>query len=437
MTLAGKKVLVVGLGRSGLAAARLLLRRGADVTVTDRKPASEIGARATALGPGVRLELGGHRAESFRRADLVVLSPGVPPLPELADARGEVLGELELGCRLLASRIVAITGTNGKSTTTSLVGAMLERLGKPLFVGGNLGTAVCEAVGGPADGPDGIVVIEASSFQLETVTRFHAHVAALLNVTEDHLDRYADLAAYASAKGRVFGNQTRDDFAVVRADLADVPDQAGSDARRLTFALGSADATLDGTTVVLGGERLDAAGLPLVGTHNLENLMASLLVARCLGVAPSDGMATARRFRPLPHRMEHVAEIRGVAYYDDSKATNVGAVARSLEGFPRPVVLIAGGRDKGGSYRPLREVAAKGLRGAVLLGEARDLIANALEGAVTVEMAADMNDAVRRAAALAHSGDAVVLSPACSSYDMFANYEERGRVFRAAVEGLA
>jgi len=434
MTLAKKSALVVGLGRSGLAAARLLLRQGASVTVTDRKSEEELGAAATALGPEVRLELGGHRARSFRDADLIVLSPGVPPLPELDEARGEILGEFELACRLLRAPMVAVTGTNGKSTTTSLIGEMLGLLGRPLFVGGNLGTPLCEAVGGPADRPEGIVVAEVSSFQLETVGRYHAHVALLLNVSPDHLDRYADQEAYARTKARVFSNQTPADFAIVREDLVELCRTA---ARPLRFGSSpGADARLDGGSIVLHGLRLDASGLPLVGRHNLENLAASLLAAGCMGIAAADAMEVARAFQPLPHRMERVAETRGVAYYDDSKATNVGAVARSLEGFPRPVVLIAGGRDKGGSYQPLRAAVAKVARAAVLIGEARPLIASALQGAVPVELAEDMADAVRRAAALALPGDAVVLSPACSSYDMFKNYEERGRAFRAAVEAL-
>jgi UDP-N-acetylmuramoylalanine--D-glutamate ligase len=436
MTLHGRNALVVGLGRSGVAAARLLRERGARVTATDKKPLSALGAVADVLGPQVRLELGGHRAHSFRAADLVVLSPGVPPLDELREARGEVVGEFELGCRLLRAEVVAITGTNGKSTTTSLVGEMLRCLGRPIFVGGNLGTPVCEAVGGPADRADGIVVAEVSSFQLETVGRYHARAAALLNVTEDHLDRYPDMEAYRRAKMRVFLNQTAGDFAVVRGDLASAT-RAATPARTFSFASDApADATLDAKDIVLCGTRLPTTGLPLVGRHNLENLMAALLVGRCLGVAPADALAAARGFRPLPHRMEPVAERAGVAFFDDSKATNVGAVASSLAGFPRPVVLIAGGRDKGGSYAPLRDAAQKVVRAAVLIGEARERIAAALQGAVAVDLASDMGDAVRRAAAIARPGDAVVLSPACSSYDMFSDYADRGRAFRAAVEAL-
>jgi len=436
MRLAGRKALVVGLGRSGLAAARLLLRQGAEVTVTDKRSEQSLRAAATALGPTARMELGGHRADSFRKADLIVLSPGVPPLPALADTRAEVIGEFELGCRLLNSMVVAVTGTNGKSTTTSLLADMLRPLGRPLFAGGNLGTPVCEAVGGEVDHPDGIAVLEVSSFQLETVSRYRAHVAVLLNVTEDHLDRYPDFDSYARVKARVFANQSAEDHAVVRGDLVGLTKSA-TPARVATFhSTERADAHLDGENVALGTERLPIAGLPLVGRHNAENLMAALLAARCLGVSPSSGIAAARAFRPLPHRMERVAEVAGVVYFDDSKATNVGAVALSLEGFGRPVVLIAGGRDKGGSYEPLREAVRKAARGVVLIGEARQRIGDALSGVVPVEMAGDMGDAVRRAAAMARVGDAVVLSPACSSYDMFENFEQRGRAFRAAVEGL-
>jgi UDP-N-acetylmuramoylalanine--D-glutamate ligase len=296
---------------------------------------------------------------------------------------------------------------------------------------------VCEAVGSEADRPDGILVVEASSFQLETVRRFHAHVALLLNVTEDHLDRYPDFEAYARTKMRIFDNQTADDHAVVRTDLLARVREA-TPARVVAFhPEESADARLEGGDIVLGGERFSTVELPLVGRHNAENVMAALLAARSLGVPPSSAFEAVHTFRPLPHRMERVAEVGGVAYFDDSKATNVGAVARSLEGFPRPVVLIAGGRDKGGSYEPLRLAIRQVARAIVLIGEARERIAQALHGIVPMETASDMDDAVRRASALARSGDAVVLSPACSSYDMFENFEHRGRAFRAAVEALS
>lgn len=435
MRLDGRNALVVGLARSGRAAARFLLLRGARVTVTDRRGEADLADAVRELRGGVAFELGGHRADTFRAADLIVVSPGVPAIPEIAAAREagvEVIGEYELACRFLRGRLVAITGTNGKSTTTALAGHLIGALGRPLFVGGNLGTPLCEAVGTPAGSPDGIVVAEASSFQLETVREAHAHVAALLNLTEDHLDRYPSMAAYAAAKQNVFANQTADDAAIVRAGL-----HASTAASVRRFAPSPpADAWIDGADLVVGAARVPAADVPLVGRHNHENALAALLVARAVGVPPDASRERLRTFRPLPHRMEPCGEAGGVAFYDDSKATNVGSVVGSLMGFPAPFVWIAGGRDKGGDYAPLRAVLRGRARAAILIGEAREKIERAVADVVPTEAAASMDDAVRRAFARARPGDAVVLSPACSSFDMFRDYEHRGRAFRAAVESL-
>ncbi|MEK6606528.1 MAG: UDP-N-acetylmuramoyl-L-alanine--D-glutamate ligase [Myxococcota bacterium] len=435
MSFAGRSVLVVGFGRSGLAAARFLARRGARVTVTDMRTEAELHGAVRALGGAATLELGGHRAESFTSTDLVVLSPGVPPLPEIDAARRagvEIVGEYELACRQLRGTLVAITGTNGKSTTTSLCGHLCAELGRPLFVGGNLGTPLIEAADGPAAGEDGLVIAEVSSFQLETVRDAHAQVAALLNVTEDHLDRYADMGAYGAAKQRVFLNQTERDLAIVKGGL-----EAATRASVRRFASDQrADAWLDGADLVIGETRYATSDLPLVGRHNHENALAAFLVARAVGVSQGAIRERAKSFRPLPHRMEPAGEIDGVAFYDDSKATNVGSVVGSLEGFVRPLVLIAGGRDKGGDYAPLVAVLRRRARAVVLIGEARERIAAAIGDALPIVVADDMPAAVRRARTLAQPGDAVVLSPACSSYDMFENFEERGRAFKAAVDAL-
>lgn len=451
MDLRGKRVLVVGLGRSGLGAARLCAARGARVSVTDRHGAGELGAALCELRAlGVGLELGGHVAASFEAADLIVLSPGVPDLPELGAARRAgvpILGELELSYRFCQAPVIAVTGTNGKSTVTSLLGAMVAASGRPTFVGGNLGTPLSEAVGSPAAGPGGALVLEVSSFQLETVETFHAKVAVLLNLTEDHLDRYPTYAEYVAAKARVFERQTSNDYAVVNG----APDQAecvrlaaNGGARVFKFA----QKVGPGVAAWYEGGRTLAVELPiphlsvpraelqLAGRHNVENALAALLGALLFGVDPEHCRSALRDFRGLPHRMELVAEVNGVPFFDDSKATNVGSVVGSLTGFERRIVLIAGGKDKGGDYDPLIPLLRQVARHLVLIGAAADKMQSVLDGVLPIHRAPDLPAAVRLAAELARPGEAVVLSPACSSYDMFQNYEERGRVFAAAARSL-
>jgi len=443
--LAHKRVLVVGLGRSGIAAALLCAARGARVTVTDKRSQAGLGAALVQLPSGVTHELGGHRGESFLGADLIVVSPGVPEIPELAAARAagvEITGELELASQFVSATIVAITGTNGKSTVTTLVGEMLRATGRPTFVGGNLGEPLAEAVGTPAAAEGGFCVVEVSSFQLETVGAFHPRVAVLLNITPDHLDRYDGLDGYAAAKARVFAAQTPDDFAVVNFDdpLA-VRASAAARSRRDGFSIRQSLAT----GAWLGGPlMLKLANQPpesypadlawLLGQrHNQANALAALLAARLAGATPAEARAGLLAFRPLAHRMELVAEADGIAYYDDSKGTNVGAVVAALDGFPRQVVLIAGGRDKGGDYAPLAEALGRVGRAAILIGEAADKMQAAFEGVVPVERAPTLEAAVDSARRLARPGDAVVLSPACSSFDMFRDYAHRAEVFRGAV----
>jgi UDP-N-acetylmuramoylalanine--D-glutamate ligase len=443
--LADKRVLVVGLGRSGIAAAALCAARGARVTVTDKRPAAELARAVAQLPAGVAHELGGHRRETFLGADLIVLSPGVPAIPELGAARAagvEITGELELASYFVAGTIVGITGTNGKSTTTTLVGEMLRATGRPTFVGGNLGEPLAEAVGTPAAEAGGFCVVEVSSFQLETTVTFRPHVAVLLNITPDHLDRYDGMDGYAAAKARIFAAQTPADFAVVNFDdpLA-VRAFDGAPARREGFSIVETLATgawLGGPLLLkLPGQLPESypADLPwLLGQrHNQANALAALLAARLAGASPAEARAGLLAFRALAHRMELVAESDGVAYYDDSKGTNVGAVVAALDGFPRRVVLIAGGRDKGGDYAPLGEALRRVGRAAILIGEAADKMEAAFRGVLPVERAPTLEAAVDAARRLARSGDAVVLSPACSSFDMFRDYAHRAEVFRAAV----
>lgn len=455
MELKGKQVLVVGLARSGISAARFCASRGARVTVTDQAPAAKLEGAVAKLGGCAALELGGHRPESFTGADLIVMSPGVPELPETTAARQagvEVIAEIELAYRFLDPRavLVAITGTNGKSTTTSLTGAICAASGVPTFCGGNLGNPLIEAVDTPANAPGGYVVAEVAGFMLETCTGFRPKVAAGLNITEDHLDRYGTMDVYASMKNRVFRWQTAEDHAIANAEDPRVVAGARAAAARYWEFSSARDVPAGAflgagrreLVLRLGGgaeERYPADDLVIVGTHNLENAMVSYLAGRLAGVPPEAVRAAAKAFRPLAHRMELVGELDDVLYYDDSKGTNVGAVAAALDGFPRPVVLIAGGRDKGGDYGPMIRALERCARAVVLIGEATPIIERAFAAAAVkfpAVRAGDLHDAVRTARGLARSGDAVVLSPACSSYDMFKNFEHRGRVFREAVSAV-
>ena len=452
--LANKRVLVVGLGRSGIAAAKLCAARGARVTVTDKRDERAFGTALDALPVDITRELGGHRLATFTGAELIVLSPGIPEIAELVAARAAgvtVTGEMELASRFVSSTLIAITGTNGKSTTTTLVGDIMRATGRPTFVGGNLGDPLADAVGTPAAGSGGVCVVEASSFQLETVATFRPHVAVMLNVTADHLDRYADMNGYAAAKARIFAAQTGGDYAVInRDDPLAVAASDGIAARRIGFSVaravdqaGSISGWVagDGLALQLPGagavERYPGNLPALVGRHNQANALAALLAGRLAGATAAEAEAGLRAFRALAHRMELVADTGGVAYYDDSKGTNVGAVVAALEGFPRPVVLIAGGRDKGGDYAPLAAALGRVGRAVVVIGEAADKIAGALTGVLPVERAATMDDAVAAASRAAQPGDAVVLSPACSSFDMFRDYAHRAEVFRAAVARIA
>jgi UDP-N-acetylmuramoylalanine--D-glutamate ligase len=463
--LRGKRVLVVGLAQTGIAVARFAARRGARVVVNDGRPADAMGERLGALraaladlGPldhEVELELGGHPEAVFTGADLVVMSPGVPELPAMAAARAagiEVIAEIELAYRFLhpEALLVAITGTNGKSTTTALTGSLCEATGRPSFCGGNLGNhPLIDAVDGAANGPGGYVVAEVAGFMLETCTSFRPRAAACLNITEDHLDRYGTMEVYASMKTRVYRWQTEDDAAIANANCPLTLAGARASRGRLFLFDSVRDVergaflSPDRSEIALrlgdGEERYPVADLPIVGMHNMENAMAAYLCARLVGVEPDAIRRGAAAFRPQKHRMELVGRRGEVVFYDDSKGTNVAAVAASMRGFPRPVVLIAGGLDKGGSYEPMFQALDGVARGMVLIGQAAPLIraAAAEHGAAyPVVDAPDMHEAVRLAADLAQPGDAVVLSPACASYDMFENFGHRGRVFRDAVSAV-
>jgi UDP-N-acetylmuramoylalanine--D-glutamate ligase len=451
MQLAGRRVLVLGAGKSGLAAARFCAARGAKVVLSDRRDRAALGSSIAGLPDAIELELGGHRHESFTAAELLVLSPGVPALTQIAAARERgvaILGEVELAARFLRAPIVGVTGTNGKSTVTSLAGQIGKESGRPTFVGGNLGTPLIEAVGSAADREEGLVVAELSSFQLESCETLRPRAAALLNLTPDHLDRYDGLEAYGAAKLRIGAHMNGADVLVVNDEDAFFAPRVAKilpEVKTLRFGrerkAGRHAFVEDRHLVVEIGNfsfRFPTGELRVVGRHNLSNALASLLLMVGSGLCDLEAARRGlRSFEPLPHRMERVGERRGVRFYDDSKATNVDSVVAGLDGFPSPFALIAGGRDKGGSYAPLCEVLRHNrCRGVVLIGEATDRIAEALSGDLRVERAQTLEEAVRYAADLCRPGDAVILSPACSSYDMFENYEHRGRVFRGAVEAL-
>ncbi len=446
MELSRKKVMVVGLGDSGLAVVRFLTARGARVRVNDQRDAKTLGAAATeAEALGAELVLGGHSDGAFEDLDLIVVSPGVPPLPQLdqAEERGVlVVSEVELAARFIDAPIVAITGTNGKSTVTTMIGQMASHLDRAVFIGGNLGRPMIEAVGTDAGAQDGLVIVELSSFQLERVSQMKAHVAVLLNVTADHLDRYPTFEAYAAAKARVFERQDGHDFAILPADAPELRELVQGRGRVISF--GGADGevrVIDGVlTDTQGALRLSVDRLQIRGSHNVSNACAAVLAARLLGVPDDQIAAVLRGFEGLPHRMQFVRSIGGVEYIDDSKATNVGAAVASIEGLAGSkgrIVLIAGGVDKGGSYQPLRQRMLDQGRALVIIGQAASLLEREFSGSpIELQRASTMHDAVERSAALARSGDTVLLAPACSSFDMFHSYADRGDQFQRAVNTL-
>ncbi len=459
MQLEGKTVVVVGLALTGIAVAKFLARRGARVIVTDGKPADQLADKMKQLdGVPVEWQLGGHDLATFTSADLIVMSPGVPTLPEMTAARAagvEVIAEIELAYRFLDPRatLVAITGTNGKSTTTALTGKLCEASGRPTFCGGNLGNMpLIDAVDHPANVPGGLIVAEVAAFMLENCSTFRAKVGVLTNVTEDHLDRFGTMERYAEMKGRIWDWQRPDDIAIANAadawtmrETQGIPSQLYTfDSRPGATATRGAFLSADRKNIVLRltpdeDEHYPVDDLVIVGNHNMENAMCAYLACRTIGLGPEVVRTGARAYRPLPHRMELVGDKGNIYYYDDSKGTNVASVAASVRGFPRPLVLIAGGVDKGGSYEPMLEALDGVCKGIVLIGKAGPLIRDAAAAhGVTYPVidATDMHDAVRRATELCTAGDAVVLSPACASYDMFQNFGHRGRVFREAVSAV-
>jgi UDP-N-acetylmuramoylalanine--D-glutamate ligase len=463
MELANKTIIVVGLGVTGIAVARFLKKRGAVVIVTDQATEETLGSRAQKIHEmGVAMELGRHRSQTFEKADLVVLSPGVAHTIEpvlRAKKHGiPVIGEIELASRFIKAPILAVTGTNGKTTTTEILGSMLKQSGFNVFVGGNIGNPLI----GYADGEQkaDFIVAEISSFQLDTIDTFRPIIGVLLNITVDHLDRYPNFDAYAASKIRIFENQQPGDIAVLN----------GSDplVRSLTEPLKStklyyASLNHEDEGVVNNGTRigfrfnkskkrdnkgpiahlascnrrfLNVSNLKLVGRHNLENAAAAALAALAAGASPETVQEALNRYQGAAHRLEHIDTMHGVDFFNDSKATNVDAVIRAVESFSKPVVLIMGGLDKGGNFKALREVLARHAKKLIVMGKAAALIQSALGDTVPTISAASMADAVKQAYRVVSPDNVILLSPGCASFDMYDNYAQRGDDFRKAVKNF-
>jgi UDP-N-acetylmuramoylalanine--D-glutamate ligase len=445
--LAGKRVLVVGLARTGVAVALFSAAYGAIVTATDVKHEAELGDAVTKLrAAGVTLELGAQTPVTFGELDLIIVSPGVPaklPLLERARAHGvPVWSEIELAWRYLRGKLVAITGSNGKTTTTSLVAHILETAKIPTLVGGNIGTPLLARVEASMDTT--VTVAEISSFQLETIEAFHPEIGVLLNLTPDHLDRHETFEEYAAAKMRMFENQLERDAAILNADDREVTRRMPSRPHIYWFSrqkrLARGAFLLDGQ-IVFRMEGSEVAlfrreDIPLKGEHNVENVLAACAAAYLAGADPASIAAGVKTFKTVEHRLEFVAKIGGVDFYNDSKATNVDATLKAVESFPGPLIVILGGKDKGSGYTellgPLRERA----RLVLLIGSVAEKIASQLGGTIPIEHAGTLERAVEIASERSKPGDVVLLAPACASFDQFENYEHRGRVFKELVAKL-
>ncbi|MGD0887642.1 MAG: UDP-N-acetylmuramoyl-L-alanine--D-glutamate ligase [Acidobacteriaceae bacterium] len=454
MELKNKRVLVVGLGKSGKSAALFLRDHGAQVTVSDTRSAESLAGEIPALlDAGIMVETGGHGLLTFRRQDLIVVSPGVPyDTPELKQVRAFgsagplIIGELELASRFLQGQIVAITGSNGKTTTTSLLGKIFADAGGPTLVGGNIGTPVIDLIAHST--PQTTSVLEVSSFQLETVEQFRPHIAVVLNITQDHLDRHGTFENYAAMKARITAQQTPEDFFVLNAE--DKPTQmlaARTKAQVFWFSGRRAikqGAFVHGESIVFlpceGAKPepvMPLAEIPLKGAHNVENVLAAVCAARLGGVSSQSIRASVAGFKAVEHRLEFVATVRGVAFYNDSKATNVDATKKALEAFTGGVHLILGGKDKNSDYTELADLLRARVKTVYTIGSAAEKIERHLAGVVKIVSAGTLDAAVRQAAQSAVPGDVVLLAPACASFDQFTGYEQRGRVFKELVQGLA
>jgi len=449
MELNDKRVLVVGLGKSGVASALFMKAHGARVTVSDTKSGDELRNEIPVLlDYGITVETGGHGDRTFRGQDLIVVSPGVPvDAPPLVQARaaGEaVIGEIELAAQFLPGPIVAITGSNGKTTTTTLAGEIMTAAGFPALVGGNIGTPAISLA--ERAKPETVIVLEISSFQLETIQTFRPKVAVVLNVTPDHLDRHRTFEVYVDAKARIFENQQGSDFAVLNADDPTCVTMGGR-TRAQVFWFSRQKEVQQGAWVRDGNivfrdaarqqrEIMQVSEIPLKGAHNLENVLAAVCAGVLMGCAPEKIRQAVRDFKAVEHRLEYVATIRGVDYYNDSKATNVDATIKELESFPANIHLILGGKDKGSDYTVLNDLLRQRVKRVYTVGAAAAKIESQIKN-VEVIHAETLENAIRKANAVAQPGDVVLLAPACASFDQFKSYEHRGKVFKEIVRGLA
>ena len=448
LDLNNKRVLVVGLGRSGVASAFFLKSRGAHVTVSDAKSPDQLREEIPALlDEGIVVETGGHGERTFQNQDLIVVSPGVPVDSEaLNQARAlgaPVIGEIELAAQFLSGPIVAITGSNGKTTTTTLAGEILAKSGLKTLVGGNIGTPAVSLILEVT--AETAVVLEVSSFQLETIRSFRPKIAVVLNITPDHLDRHRTFAAYVDAKARIFENQTPDDFTVLNADDPTCVELANR-TRSQVFWFSRKREVEQGAfvrnaqIVFRSGDSetkiMPVAEVPLKGAHNIENVLASICAAALMGCDPDRIADAIREFKAVEHRLEYVATVQGVEYYNDSKATNVDATIKALESFPANVHLILGGKDKGSDYTVLNNLLRERVKCVYTIGAAAEKIESQIRGAAAIVSSGTMESAVKQASGAAEPGDVVLLAPACASFDQFQNYEHRGRVFKELVLAL-
>jgi UDP-N-acetylmuramoylalanine--D-glutamate ligase len=450
LELKGKKVLVVGLGKSGLAAALFLRHRGAQVTVSDVRSAEALANDIPALlEEGIMVEAGGHGLLTFRRQDLIVVSPGVPlDTPELAQVKSfglQVIGELELAARFLKGKTLAVTGSNGKTTTTTLLGEILQEAGIPTLVGGNIGVPVVSLIDSSTD--ETWSVLEVSSFQLESTVEFHPAIAVILNITPDHLDRHGSFENYVLAKERIFAVQDEQDYVVLNADNEPTAEAASrAKSRVYWFSVEhpvSQGAWLEQGQVVYrpGADApienvMPLSGIPLKGTHNVENVMAAVVAARLAGVPAGTVRSAVEKFKAVEHRLEFVATINGIQFYNDSKATNVDATAKAVAAFSTGIHLILGGKDKNSDYTLLSDLLRERVRAIYTIGSAAAKIESHLRGVVSIHSCGTLDKAIAAAAAAAHPGEVVLLAPACSSFDQFESYEHRGRVFKEVVHEL-
>jgi UDP-N-acetylmuramoylalanine--D-glutamate ligase len=450
MELKGKKVLVVGLGKSGLAAALFLRHRGAQVTVSDARSAEALAKDIPALlDEGIMVETGGHGLLTFRRQDLIVVSPGVPlNTPELAQVKSfglPVIGELEMAARFLKGRTLAITGSNGKTTTTALVGEILQKAGIPTLVGGNIGVPVVALIDQSTD--ETWSVLEVSSFQLESTERFRPRIAVILNITPDHLDRHGSFENYALAKERIFAAQDESDVVVLNADNARAAQAAVRSVGKVYFfsiehSVMQGAWVEDGLLVYRAGKDeplekiMPLSSVPLQGAHNVENVLAAVCASRLAGVSAEQIRSGVEAFKAVEHRLEFVAKVDGVDFYNDSKATNVDATAKAVASFSTGIHLILGGKDKDSDYTQLAELLRARVREIYTIGSAAAKIESQLRGVVSILSCQTLEKAVSAAASAARPGEVVLLAPACSSFDQFENYEQRGRVFKELVNEL-